>query len=50
MKKLIISMTFVLALITPVFADFTIDDLFVSGGVDKPVETKDTEKKEHDCE
>ena len=50
MKKLTMSMIFMLTLITPSFADFTVDDLFVSGGVEKPVETKDTDKKEHDCE
>ncbi|CAA6814166.1 MAG: Unknown protein [uncultured Sulfurovum sp.] len=48
MKKLILTMSFILALITPTFADFTIDDLFVSGGTDKPVKSKD--RKEHDCQ
>lgn len=39
MKKLIITMSFTLALITPSFADFTLADLFVSGGTGKPVKT-----------
>lgn len=50
MKKLMIAMSFMLTCLTPSFADFTIADLFVSGGVDKPIETKDTKKKEHDCQ
>ena len=42
------SIIFMLALITPSFADFTVDDLFVSGGTDKPTQSKDA--KEHDCQ
>jgi hypothetical protein len=49
MKKLTLAMIFMLTMMTPSFADFTVDDLFTSGGVDKPVKTKDTKKKEHDC-
>ena len=49
MKKLTISMIFMLALITPSFADFTVKDLFVSGGTSQPTESKDAEKKDHDC-
>ena len=48
MKKLTVTMIFMLTLITPSFADFTIDDLFISGGTDKPTQSKDT--KEHDCQ
>ena len=47
MKKLTISMIFMLTLVSPSFADFTLDDLFVSGGTDKPTQSKDA--KEHDC-
>ncbi len=32
------------------FADFTVKDLFVSGGADRPVDTKENQKKEHDCQ
>ena len=50
MKKLTIAMIFMLTLITPSFADFTIDDLFISGGTQHPSDSKDTKKKVHDCE
>lgn len=48
MKKLTIAIFFMLTVMTPSFADFTIDDLFVSGGTKKPVETKGEQK--HDCD
>ena len=49
MKKLTMSMIFMLALLSPLSADFTIDDLFVSGGTDKPVKSKDAATG-HDCQ
>ena len=50
MKKLTMTMIFMLTLITPSFADFTIDDLFVSGGTDKPTQSTEETKKDHDCQ
>lgn len=50
MKKLIIAMIFMFTCFIPAFSDFTIDDLFVSGGTSKPVDTKDESKEEHDCQ
>lgn len=47
MKKLTIAMILMFTFISPSFADFTIKDLFISGGTDKPAQSKDT--KEHDC-
>ncbi len=41
--------TMVLALMTTsAFADFTVKDLFVSGGTNKPVKTDNN--KPHDCQ
>lgn len=50
MKKLTIAIIFMLTVITPSFADFTLADLFVSGGVDKPVDSNNSKRKEHDCQ
>jgi len=46
MKKLTLATIFMLTLITPSFADFTIDDLFVSGGTDKPIQSKDVKNSD----
>jgi len=45
MKKLTMTMIFMLTLISPSFADFTVDDLFVSGGTDKPTKSAEESKK-----
>lgn len=48
MKKITITMVLMLTFLTPSFADFTIKDLFISGGSDKPKDSK--MQSNHDCQ
>ena len=52
MKKLTITMIFMLTLITPTLADFTLADLFVSGGTTQQpsIQSEDEEVRIHDCD
>lgn len=50
MKNIKIVTIALLLMTTTAFADFTIADLFVSGGTAEPIHSSnDREKKEHDC-